>query len=798
MEPLDYFPAHLREAASKLPVGEQYTVLTLPDPGEGHNAGLISVAATCYKLGVSMEDALAHLRVLYDSDRKDYQTAPNRAIRRVWANEGDIPSDGEDKGENLTPQAELLLRFKRTSAAAVIGTSPASTGTHPKDIVHRLFEPTDVLCIQKTGREGGTLVRCSDLPDDISPYKFLNPSTFKKVEGLDVEQPGGEIKHMTRCNENVKKRPFMVLEYDGTKGMSDGELRAAVERFTTFAFCLAKFAPLVLAVDTGNKSIHFWYDTSKTKPDIVAKFFAQARMHGADKQLAVKSQIARMPNVSSSGEGRDAQTVLFFDPERKLCPKDGLWDILGFEKYIQDAKQLEYYYSGKGTYYMQGSTERWITLNRFSLSKQLAVQGYRDVKVDTEMVSPVDGLIAGFESDRAIEAALTGASGKHAGYYEDNGFNYLVLKSPMLLKPRQGSWVTIERFFQHMFQSDPLQFLIFNGLLSSSIKDFRNGGKRESRISPCQALHIAGDNDSGKSFINKFILPALFGGRWANAESYFKLNGGEHNSEMFMSELLILDDTSVLETSHRARKIMTEKIKEITVGSGQGYRGMFQDRITSRPWWRLFRMLNSTPDDLATLPLTEKGADDKWVLLHATTMDGGSVDKTKPNWFEPWKDQIVSELPAYLHYLLREMTISDDAKDPTGRYAVRSYKNPLLMDSLQEDSLETYLLHRIDNEAHATLFSDPFEGDSKNDWRGCSGKLYDILCEVGSIASQRRFSKTCPSPRVLSSQLKLLEMAHPTRFKYSNCSTVTPRKLDGSYYWLVTPKTAETTEEDCF
>ena len=797
---LQFLPAHLREAASKLPPEQQHTVLELPDAGEGHNSGLLSVATTCYWMGVSADDTLAHLRDIYDQDRTDYRTAPARAVNRVWEYDGAVPIDND--GELAAPREELLLRFRRTPISEFVELSPIKdAGTMaPIDVIKGMFDADDIINIQFTGREAGTLMKVSDLPADLDPYKFLNPSTFKKVGGIDVKQPDGSMKRMTRCNANVKHRPYMLLECDYKLDDPDGP--AKVERFNSVILAMAKFIPLIMVMDSGGKSIHALFAIGDTPPKTVATFFSLAVMYGADKQMAVRSQIARMPNVSSAGAGRGPQTVLYFDPDQTAVP-DGIkgkpWELAPFEKYLLDAQQLVFYYSGKGTYYMQSNTERWITINRFSLTKQLAVRGFREQKTDVELVSPVEEIITSIETDKAIEAALTGASGKHAGYYEDNGFNYLVLKSPVLLKPRQGDWSAIRNFLTHALRSDPTQLGILNGMLSSSIKDFRNGGKRESRISPCQAMHIAGDNDSGKSFLNKFILPALFGGRWANAESYFSPKSGEHNSEMFMSDLLILDDTSVLGTTHRERKIMTEKIKEITVGSGQGYRGMFQDRITSRPWWRIFRMLNTTPDDLATLPLMEKGAEDKWILLHFLTMDGGPVDKTAKNWFEPWKDLIVSQIPAYLYYLLHEHKIGPEAKDPSGRYAVKSYKNSTLMESLSEDSLETYLIHRIDNEAHSQLFSDDFGDAGTSPWRGTSGQLYDLLCEVGSFSSQKRFSKTCPSPRVLSSQLKLLEKAFPQRFVYSNREGVTPKKLDGNFYWIVAPRgESEVGEEDCF
>ena len=54
-DPIQFLPVHLREAASKLPKGQQHTVLELPDAGEGHNSGLLSIASTCYWMGVSQE-----------------------------------------------------------------------------------------------------------------------------------------------------------------------------------------------------------------------------------------------------------------------------------------------------------------------------------------------------------------------------------------------------------------------------------------------------------------------------------------------------------------------------------------------------------------------------------------------------------------------------------------------------------------------------------------------------------------------------------------------------------------------
>ena len=795
-----HLPADLREAAAKLPHDDQHTVLDLPPPGEGHNAGLIKVASICFRMGVTAENTLIHLREIYDSDRMDYDTAPRRAVERVWEHKGDVPHDGEDEViANATPREDFLLRFSRTPSIDLMELSPGNVKTHPKDIIRGLFDATDIINIQRTGREAGTLVKVSELPEKIAPFKFLNPSVFKKIEGITVEHENGKPKVMTRCNDNVLKRLYMLLEFDYNAGDENGP--ALVERFTTLMMIFAKFIPLTMVVDTGNKSLHFWFDARNAPPKVVSLIFAIARLHGCDKQMAVKSQIARMPNVSAAADGRDAQRVLYYDPDGINYPDNGekgAWDHKGIEDHLLNFKHLNYYYAGKNEYYMLTQSNIWMPINRHSLSNQLALQNVRNTKLDTEVLSPADTVIANLETERSVEAVLNGASGKHAGFYQENGSAILVRKSPTPIKPRKGDWSTIAGYLKHKFRADDIQFEIILGHLSAAVRDFRNGGRRQSRFAPRQFLILAGEKDSGKSFFTTFILPALFGNRWAKLDPYFDPKGSDFNSEMHQAEVLILDETSVIGSSYAAKYDMTERVKNLAVGSGEGYHSKGVDRISIRPWWYPIRLMNTNPEQLATLPLMEEGAADKWILLFAKCLDGGMVDKSNPNWFEPWRDQIVAEIPAFLHYLLNEHVIGPDAKDPSGRYAVQSYKNPELLESLLEDSPETHLLHRIDTDASEAMFAQGFGDNNVTAWRGTAGALYDILTECGSVSSQRRFAKTCPSPRVLSSQLKMLEKSHPTRATYSNRDGMTPKKLEGNYYWLIEPKDGDVSASDCF
>lgn len=813
---LRFLPAHLRTAAAKLPPGKQHTVLELPPEGEGHNAGLIKLASICYKMGVSFDETVNHLRNVYSETRADHHTAPLRAVTRIWQGEGELPPDPEDKPETPDLQEELLLRFRRTAMTNLVEASPHKTNIKPAAIIEALFDPEEIINIQITRFEAGTLVRVKDLRDkfpgpELATYKFLNPSVFKKVEGVPNPLDNGKV--ATRCNANVKARPYMVLEMDSKD-------EAQLERFTTFAMEMAKFIPLAMAVHTGGKSIHFWFDARKAKPATISAAFALACLHGADKALGVRSQIARMPNVSASDEGRSAQRVLYYDPDRENYPDpQGDWDLPGFEQFIQKSKQLSYYYLGdkSGTYYGQSNTNSWISFNRTSLTNQLARQGFRKKPGDGEVLSPVEEIIASIEMDKSIEAALKGASGRHAGYYEENGFRFLVLKSPKFIKPQAGDWPTIRGFLEHMLDHDDMgvQLGVFYGWLSASMRDLRNNGRRIAKFTPAQMLHIVGPGDSGKSLLLKYILPACFGGRSAEADDLFEDRGASFNSDMFQSELLYLDDSDVLQTDHKFRAKFGERIKSFTVGAGGSYHQKFGDKVPVPPWWRIVRMMNDEPYTIATLPPMEAGIVDKLIILKAQSMEGGKIDKSKPGWFEPVLAAIRDELPAFIHYLLEVHRIPTHLQDPSKRYAVISHINPTIVDSLSEDSPEGYLMHRLTNDCFKMLFfkDDPFSDtppEGAVPWKGTSAELYELLSDCGSHTVKHRFQKVVPSPRILAGILRNIERGNPGFAAYSGRELKRGAKTNGKYYWTLDPLCINNhppipdvseigiTEEDCF
>lgn len=776
-DPISYLPASLRDAAAKLPPEKAHTVLELKDAGEGHNASLISVAATCYRMGVSFDDTLSHLRDIYSRDRVDYRTAPRRAVTRVWEGEGEVPTEDDDgfSGE-VNPQEEMLLRFKRTSVNEIVELSPGDVMTGPKTIISHLFSEEQIINVQRTQFEAGTLLRVKDVPktEDFHEFKFLNPSVFKKIGG--VPNPlDADKKIATRCNANVASRPYMVLEMDS-------EDETQVERFNTFALELSNFVPLKMAVDTGGKSIHWWFVVGETPAATVASVFALARMHGADKQLAVKSQIARMPNVSVAKDDRTSQRVLYWNPDLDGAPEK--WDLKGFEDFLHQAKQLEYYYHGnKGRYWMQDNTTSWTPINRTSMAVHLSRQGFRNKKAETELVSPVEEIMADVEMNKSIDEALKGASGKHAGYYEENGFRVLVTKSPKLLKPRKGEWQMIQSYLKWLLSEDPIQYDVFISWLARAVRQFRNNNKRQSLYAPAQMLHFIGPANSGKTILVR-LLPLLFGGRSTKADKLFNPKGSDFNADLFASEILFLDDTKVLGTDYTSRTYYGETCKEVTVSAGGSYHGKHVDQVSVTPWWRIVRMMNQEPSTLATLPPLENGVEDKLIYFRTKALDGGPVDMTGKDWFNKFWGQVQTEIPALLHYLLDEHVMPDSVADPEHRYGVMSYKNRWILEQTAADSPESYLLHKLRTDAKVAVFTGT-DDVWQDAWEGTSNQLYEAISEAGSPNAQRRFQKICPSPRVLTGLLKNLEMDRPDLVQYSGRSDLGKRKIDGNLFWKV-------------
>jgi hypothetical protein len=105
-----------------------------------------------------------------------------------------------------------------------------------------------------------------------------------------------------RSLANTGARRFLVVEFD--HGSADEHAAILLHLATEF--------PLVVAVHSGNKSLHGWFYCAGQPDEAVRPFMRRAVTLGADPATWTRCQFVRLPE-GCRDNGRP-QTVYFFNP----------------------------------------------------------------------------------------------------------------------------------------------------------------------------------------------------------------------------------------------------------------------------------------------------------------------------------------------------------------------------------------------------------------------------------------------------------------------------------------------------
>ena len=103
--------------------------------------------------------------------------------------------------------------------------------------------------------------------------------------------------------DNTGPRKFLVIEFD--EGSFDQHAAVLVD--------LAQHAPLVMALMSGNKSLHGWFNVERSSEKLQLSFMRYAVGLGADSQLWCRSQFARIPDGFRVNKGK-LQSVIYLNP----------------------------------------------------------------------------------------------------------------------------------------------------------------------------------------------------------------------------------------------------------------------------------------------------------------------------------------------------------------------------------------------------------------------------------------------------------------------------------------------------
>jgi hypothetical protein len=407
-----------------------------------------------------------------------------------------------------------------------------------------------------------------------------------------------------------------------------------------------------------------------------------------------------------------------------------------------------YYDSDRREYLMRNAGARWLAHGEGSFKRLLRREGFRSKPIKGERLSPCDMVLVLLQDHRDVRYAAP-LAGRTSGFYEENGARFLVTESPLFIPPAFGEWPTLRIILENLFvkgeraEYGSRQWHTFLNWLRGTINALRAGKFKEA-----QALAIAGPVRSGKSLLQKIITP-LLGGRECKPFG-FMAGKTPFNSELFGAEHLMLED------EHMSRKLsdrllLGAAIKGVVANESHSCHRKYCTPITLRPFWRLTITLNDEPEALLVLPPLDDHIADKIILLRASRFSLPAPTETHDERAAFWS-KLMSELPAFLHYLLNEY--DPPIKMGDSRYVVSGWHHPELAAALHHLSPAAALLALID-----TLV--PWNGS--DEWEGTAEELRRALFADNNTATDAK--RLLEWPQACGNYLGILARKQPERVR---------------------------------
>ena len=188
---------------------------------------------------------------------------------------------------------------------------------HTESIIDWLFPGNPLLCCGKSNALFDTRPR-EEWRGKLSSLQFIVPSPMSAVEGMAKD--GHSSRHTL---DNTGPRRFLICEFDAKKwkDLNDAErarygseknyIAGNLDEQAGILLHLGAYAPLVLTLHSGGKSLHGWFYVHGQPAGTIERFFRYAVSLGADHMTWTRSQFVRMPDgVRDDGK---RQTVYFIN-----------------------------------------------------------------------------------------------------------------------------------------------------------------------------------------------------------------------------------------------------------------------------------------------------------------------------------------------------------------------------------------------------------------------------------------------------------------------------------------------------
>lgn len=333
--------------------------------------------------------------------------------------------------------------------------------------------------------------------------------------------------------------------------------------------------------------------------------------------------------------------------------------------------------TGRQRFFIPAGME-WIPVNDTRAAVYFKKCGFSEYVKDSFMVSVLESALQRVVIERNVLFA-----GQLAGYWSGpitvTGQRMLITRGPSLITPKAGDWSTLRTLLEEMLlwpdAPEPhlvtAQWDLFCGWVWSAFESLRDKTFR-----PGLVLTLCGKMGGGKSVLQG-LLTLLLGGRSANPYA-FLTGRTDFNLDLIGAEHLTVDDDAS-ERDFKSRQSLGQKIKKLAVADTVSLHGKGRDAITVKTFCRISICINDDPQDLMVLPPMEDSVREKFLLMKIRPATFPAM--TEPHEFATFKVKLVSELPAFLHYL--QSVFKVPAAIRSARYGVKNWQHPELLLDLE-------------------------------------------------------------------------------------------------------------------
>jgi hypothetical protein len=486
-------------------------------------------------------------------------------------------------------------------------------------------------------------------------------------------------------SETVLKLPR--LDYNGPKGIDDLK-EAKIQEHTDYNFGKNTFRMVWQEMQNNAPKI----DKNTDREEICMTLLNLSResikeVTGENRNKTLK-RIARMCNSLGTLHRLEFEKIAsemgLNKTQFKSLVKEQLVETASEQERTKIDLSMYLFLSSNNVFYTRESDGKWLKRNEKNLERNLVKKGFSRSKKRESGMSEVEDTIEYIQSNNAIDH-VGELAGYKKGVHSLGNQKILIQNGLCLVKPKHGDWSLIREFIKGILcypDDNQIQIELFFGWLLN----FSTCLENERRICG-QAVIFAGPEGCGKSLFQKFITEFV-GSRSAQPFSYM-LGKTEFNDDLAQAEHLYFDDEIPL-ANRRDISQLASAVKRFSSNSSLRVHRKHSPAFSVDLTQRLTISVNDRDKSLMAVPKIDKDLENK-VIVFKCHKKPFPMKTDTPDEKNHFFDKLVSQIPAFKHYLHNEFELPKEYKSE--RYGVISHQDPSIIRLLNKSSDDGLLDH---------------------------------------------------------------------------------------------------------